>query len=360
MPTHPRSLPLSFIPSPPINGFHLGPLDIHFYGLMYVVAIALAIYITRRRWQAVGGNPDLVWDIAIWVVPAGIIGGRIYFDLTTPADIPHVWYGVLAVWSGGLGIWGGIAAGALVGVWRVRRAGASAGLFANAIAPALLVAQATGRIGNYFNQELFGKPSGLPWALKIDMAARLTQQIPAADLKYSTFQPSFLYEMIFDLAWAAFLVWLGHHRQIRPWGLFALYIAGYSGYRIFEETIRIDSSQYFLGLRLNFFVALAMTVVGLAWFALTLRRPMLPAGTGVGGPPGGGSAGAGLAPGPEAGRRASAELEPGGATGTAGSAPPADNGQRAVAGSAERDSLPAAAGSDTGRRGQDAGGGHDR
>jgi prolipoprotein diacylglyceryl transferase len=353
MPTHPRSLPLSFIPSPPINGFHLGPLDVHFYGLMYVVGIALAIYITRRRWHAMGGNPDLVYDVAIWVVPAGIIGGRIYFDLTTPAQIPHVWYGVLAIWDGGLGIWGGIAAGALVGVWRVRRAGASAGLFANAIAPALLVAQAIGRIGNYFNQELFGKPSGLPWALKISMAARLTQQIPAADLKYSTFQPSFLYELIFDLACAAFLVWLGHHSRIRPWGLFALYVAGYSGYRIFEETIRIDYSQYFLGLRLNLFVAVAMTVVGLVWFAFAQRAPEPPAGPGVGVPPGGGSAGAALAAGTESAPAESAAPEPGGAAATAGTGQAAEDGERAAASSAERDSLPAAAGRDVGRTGRD-------
>jgi prolipoprotein diacylglyceryl transferase len=315
MPSHGGGLPLSFIPSPPVNGFHLGPLDIHFYGLMYVVAIALAIYITRRRWAALGGNPDLVWDIAIWVVPAGIIGGRIYFDLTTPHDIPHHWWGPLAVWSGGLGVWGGIAAGALVGVWRLRRAGLRAGLFANAIAPALLVAQAVGRIGNYFNQELFGKPSGLPWALHIDMAARLNSQIPAADLKYSTFQPSFLYELIFDLAWAAVLVWLGHHRRIRPWGLFALYVAGYSGYRIFEETIRIDSSQYFLGLRLNFFVALVMTILGLAWFVLAQRAPEVPAGTGVHRPDAGSPAEADRAPGAE---------EPGGATGTTALEPAAE------------------------------------
>jgi prolipoprotein diacylglyceryl transferase len=353
MQTHPRSLPLSFIPSPSINGFHLGPLDVHFYGLMYVVGIALAIYITRRRWLALGGNPDLVYDVAIWVVPAGIIGGRIYFDLTTPAQIPHEWYGVLAIWDGGLGIWGGIAAGALVGVWRVRRAGASAGLFANAIAPALLVAQAIGRIGNYFNQELFGKPSGLPWALKISMAARLTQQIPAADLKYSTFQPSFLYELIFDLACAAFLVWLGHHRRIRPWGLFALYVAGYSGYRIFEETIRIDYSQYFLGLRLNLFVAVAMTVVGLVWFGFAQRAPELPAGTGLGTPPGAGSAGAADA---EDLPAESAAPEPGSATATAtaGAGQAADDGQRAAAGSAERDSLPAGAGGDVGRTRRDA------
>jgi prolipoprotein diacylglyceryl transferase len=263
---------LSFIPSPSVNGFHLGPLYIHFYGLMYVIGIALAIIITRRRWRAVGGNPDLVSDVAIWAVPIGLIGARIYFDITTPADIPHHWWGVFAIWSGGLGIWGGIAAGAAAGIWRVRRAGANAGLFANAIAPALLVAQAVGRIGNYFNQELFGKPSTLPWALEVSVAHR-----PPGYLAHSTFQPSFLYELIFDLAWAAVLVWLGHHRRIRPWGLFALYVAGYSGYRIFEETIRIDSSEHFLGLRLNFYVAMVMTLVGIGWFIRAQRGPGAPA-----------------------------------------------------------------------------------
>src|SRR5215471_4509130 len=113
----------SYIPSPPSNGFHIGPLFVHFYGLMYVVGITLAVLITHRRWRAAGGDPALVSDVALWAVPAGIIGGRIYFDLTTPADIPHVWYGVFAVWSGGLGIWGGVAAGAAAGVWRVKRHG---------------------------------------------------------------------------------------------------------------------------------------------------------------------------------------------------------------------------------------------
>ncbi|MGH3165407.1 MAG: prolipoprotein diacylglyceryl transferase, partial [Trebonia sp.] len=232
---------LAFIPSPPVSGLHLGPLFVHFYGLMYVIGISLAVYITVRRWTVADGDRELVYDVLIWAVPAGIIGGRIYFDITTPFDItPHAWWGPLAVWSGGLGIWGGIAGGAVAGVWRVRRAGASVGAFMNAVAPALLVAQAIGRIGNYFNQELFGKPSGLPWALEISYAARLAQKVPAADLKYATFQPSFLYELIFDLAWAAVLVWLGHHRRISPQGLFALYVAGYSGYRVFEESIRVD------------------------------------------------------------------------------------------------------------------------
>jgi prolipoprotein diacylglyceryl transferase len=266
------SVPL-YIPSPPINGFHVGPLFIHFYGLMYVVGIALAIIIVRRRWRAVGGDVALVTDVATWAVPAGIVGGRIYFLITTPFDItPHTWWGPFAVWEGGLGIWGGVLGGALAGIWRVRRAGADWRLFGDAVAPSLLVAQAIGRIGNYFNQELFGKPTSLPWGLKITQAARLTSGIPAADMKYSTFQPSFLYELIFDLAFAAVLVWLGHHRTIRPPGLLALYVAGYSAYRIFEETIRIDSSAHFLGLRLNFFIACLGTLAGLTWFVFTQRR----------------------------------------------------------------------------------------
>jgi prolipoprotein diacylglyceryl transferase len=257
--------PLSYIPSPSSNGFHLGPLFFHYYGLMYVIGIALAVYITGRRVRAAGGDPALVNDVALWAVPAGIIGGRIYFDLTTPAQIPHVWYGVIAVWQGGLGIWGGVAAGALAGVWRLWRKGAPIALFADAVAPALLVAQAIGRIGNYFNQELYGKPTTLPWALRIAN--------PPGYPPNTTFHPTFLYELIWDLALAALLVWLGHHTRIRRPGLFALYVTGYSAFRIFEESLRIDYSEHFLGLRLNTFVATALTVAGIIWFIYAQRRP---------------------------------------------------------------------------------------
>ena len=265
-----------YIPSPPINSFHIGPLDVHFYALGYIIGITAAILITRRRWRAVGGDPDVVNDIALWVVPAGIIGGRIYFDITTPADIPHEWYGVFAVWTGGLGIWGGVALASLVGAWRLRRLGITVGPFANAVAPALLVAQAIGRLGNYFNKELFGKPTTLPWGLEIPYNYRVQGGIPAQDLHFTTFQPTFLYELIWDLALAAFLVWLGHHAKIKPWSLFALYVAGYSAFRIFEESVRIDSSVYFFGLRLNMYIAIIGTVGGLAWFVIAQRRPDRP------------------------------------------------------------------------------------
>jgi prolipoprotein diacylglyceryl transferase len=144
----------------------------------------------------------------------------------------------------------------------------------DAVAPALLVAQGIGRIGNYFNKELFGRPTGLPWGLEIPFQYRVSGGIPAADLHFSTFQPTFLYELIFDFAWAAVLVWLGHHRRIRPPGLFALYVFGYSAYRIFEESLRIDSSVYIFGLRLNMYIASVLAVIGAVWFYRSQRRPL--------------------------------------------------------------------------------------
>jgi prolipoprotein diacylglyceryl transferase len=268
----------AYLPSPPINSFHIGPLDVHFYALAYLVGIALAIMLTRYRWRAVGGDPELVGEIALWGVPAGIIGGRIYFDITTPMDIPHEWYGPFAVWSGGLGIWGGVLVGGLVSIWRLRRHGVSPALFADAVAPGLLIAQGVGRIGNYFNKELFGGPTTLPWGLEIPYQYRVNGGIPASDLHFATFQPTFLYELIFDFAWAGVLIWLGYRykvlgRPIKAPGLFALYVFGYSAYRIFEESLRIDSSVHIFGLRLNTYIASLLAVIGAIWFYRTQHRP---------------------------------------------------------------------------------------
>jgi len=264
---------VAFIPSPSAKGFHLGPLFVHAYGMAYVVALFVAVAITSRRWQARGGDPALVREVALWGFPAGLIGGRLYFLATSWDQVPPHWWGPFAVWDGGLGIWGGIAAGTLAGLWVLRRRGADIPAFMDAAAPALLVAQAIGRVGNYFNQELFGGPTTLPWGLEIPYQYRVTGGIPAQDLHYATFQPTFLYELIWDLALAAFLIWLGHRARIRPWGLFALYVAGYSAFRIVEESLRIDSSEHFLGLRLNMYIAIIMTLAGLAWFAIAQRRP---------------------------------------------------------------------------------------
>jgi prolipoprotein diacylglyceryl transferase len=258
------ALLVASIPSPSSSGLSLGPFEIHLYGVMYVLAVAAAILITVRRWEARGGSRELVYDTALWAFPAGLVGGRVYFDLTSWNEVPAHWWGPFAIWEGGLGIWGGIAAGAAVGIWRVHRAGVSVPEFMDAAAPALLVAQAIGRVGNYFNQELFGGPTGLPWGLEIDPAHR-----PKGYAEYATFQPTFLYEIVWNLALAAFLVWLGNRRRIRPPGLFALYVTGYSAFRIFEETLRIDPAHHVLGLRLNFFVAALLTIAGAVWFAWT-------------------------------------------------------------------------------------------
>jgi prolipoprotein diacylglyceryl transferase len=271
---------LAAIPSPAQNGFSIGPLFIHAYGLAYVVAVSAAILVSRRRWAKEGGDPDLVYEVAMWGFPAGLLGGRIYFLITTPSQIPPHWWGPFAIWKGGLGIWGGIAGGVAGGLWVLHRRLPREDIrrFMDVAAPGLLVAQAIGRVGNYFNQELFGGPSSLPWALKIDPAHR-----PPEYAQYGTYQPTFLYEIIWNLSLAAFLVWLGHHRKIRPPGLLALYVAGYSAFRIFEETLRVDPAHYYLGLRLNFYVAVAMTLVGLIWFVRT-QRPA-GAGGGAGSPP---------------------------------------------------------------------------
>jgi prolipoprotein diacylglyceryl transferase len=258
---------LASIPSPETGEIHLGPLVVHAYGLLYGVAVVAAVLICRRRWMNVGGNAELVDEVALWGFPAGLIGGRIYHVITSWNEVPHTWWGPFAVWKGGLGIWGGIALGVLVGIWRVHRRGEDVAKFMDAGAPALLVAQSIGRVGNWFNQELFGKPTGLPWGLEIDPEHR-----PARYASDPTFHPTFLYEIIWNLSLAAFLVWLGKTRDIRPPGIFALYVAGYSAFRIFEELIRVDPAHHFLGLRLNLFVAVTLTALGLLWFFRSQRQ----------------------------------------------------------------------------------------
>ncbi|MGZ4441477.1 MAG: prolipoprotein diacylglyceryl transferase family protein, partial [Gaiellaceae bacterium] len=162
---------------------------------------------------------------------------------------------------GGLGIWGGIALGAFVGAVIVRRAGANVGLFLDAAAPGLLLAQGIGRIGNWWNQELFGKPTTLPWGLKIDQAHRPLQYLDRA-----TFHPTFLYELIWDLAGAALLIWIGKRFKIKPPALFALYVAYYTFGRFFEELLRVDPSHHIAGLRLNAWVSIVVFVVSVAYF----------------------------------------------------------------------------------------------
>src|SRR4051812_12649393 len=257
---------LASIPSPASNAFPVGPLFFRAYGICYVFAVLGAVVVTTRRWERFGGDGALVQECALYGFPAGLIGGRLYFVITSWNEVPHAWWGPFAIWRGGLGIWGGIAGGGLARLWVLRRRGADIPVFMDCVAPGLLVAQAIGRIGNWFTQELFGGPTPLRWGLEIAPEHR-----PAGYENAATFHPSFLYEILWNLGLAAFLVWLGHHRNIRPPGLFALYVAGYSLGRIGEELLRVDPAHHIFGLRLSFFVAIALFLVGIAWFVRIQR-----------------------------------------------------------------------------------------
>jgi prolipoprotein diacylglyceryl transferase len=259
---------LASIPSPPENGVHIGPLFVHAYGLAYVVALSAAVALTTRHWTARGGRGELVREVALWGFPAGLVGGRLYFLATSWSEVPPHWWGPIAIWQGGLGIWGGIAAGTLAGLVVLHRRRADVPAFLDAAAPGLLVAQAIGRIGNWFNQELFGGPTSLPWALRIDPAHR-----PAGYAQSATFHPTFLYELLWNLALAAVLTVLWRRRAVKAPGIFALYVAGYSLGRIGEELLRVDPAHHILGLRLNFFVASVLFAAATAWFVRIQWRP---------------------------------------------------------------------------------------
>jgi prolipoprotein diacylglyceryl transferase len=253
---------LGYLPSPHTGVLHLGPLQLHMYGLTLLVAILACIWLTGRRWQAMGGEWELVTRTAVWGVAAGVIGARLYHDVTSWGEVPSPkWQGIFEVWKGGLGVWGGIALGTLVGAIVVRRSGANVAMFLDAAAPGLLLAQGIGRIGNWWNQELFGKPSTLPWALKISPDHRPVQYFDRA-----TFHPTFLYELIWDLVGVAVLLYVGRRWRIVAPGLFALYVAWYCFGRFFEELLRVDPSHHIAGLRLNAWVSAALFVVAVLWF----------------------------------------------------------------------------------------------
>ena len=252
---------LASIPSPHSGVINLGPLHIHMYGLMLLVAIAACVWLTGVRWTRLGGDWDLVLRVAVWGVAFGIVGARAYHDITSWNEVPNHWWGFAAVWQGGLGIWGGILFGCLAGALVIRRAGQSVRLFADAVAPGLLVAQGVGRWGNWFNQELYGKPTKLPWGLKIDERHR-----PPQYLTTTTFHPTFLYEFVYDLGMAGVLLLIGWRFKIKPPALFALYVAFYTFGRTFEELLRVDPSHHFLGERLNFWVSIVVCIVSVVFF----------------------------------------------------------------------------------------------
>lgn len=263
---------LNSIPSPDVSSFELGPVRVHFYALFILLGIALAIWIGSRRFRQRGGQAGMILDIALWAVPFGIVGGRIFHVLThwdyyfyAGADLTKVF----AVWEGGLAIFGALILGSVGAFIGARTAGIKFLAFADAIAPGVLVAQAIGRIGNYFNNELFGQPTTLPWGLEISTAnPAYPSGLPAGVL----FHPTFLYELIWNLMGFAVLIWLDRKFKLH-WGqMFAAYLITYSIGRAFIESIRIDPSEVFFGLRTNVWSAILAIAIGVALFVWSKRK----------------------------------------------------------------------------------------
>ncbi|MBD0330830.1 MAG: prolipoprotein diacylglyceryl transferase [Thermoleophilia bacterium] len=252
---------IASIPSPSRGALELGPISIHAYGLMLLLAIAAAIALTGIRWTRRGGDWDLVFRVAVWGVAAGIVGARAYHVVTSWEEVPDVWWGPLAVWKGGLGVWGGILFGTIAGLIVVRQAGVSMRRFMDATAPGLLLAQAVGRWGNWWNQELYGRPTDAAWGLEIDPEHRLPGY-----LLDTTFHPTFLYESLYALLGVGFLLLVDRLFRIRPPALFALYVAYYTAGRVFIEELRIDPAHEFAGLRLNTWVAGVLFVLAAGFF----------------------------------------------------------------------------------------------
>ena len=261
---------LASIPSPGQSTVDLGPLSIHFYGLTLLVAIAAAVWITGYRWVRRGGDWDLIFRVAVWGVAFGIVGARLYHVITSWNELPDQWYGPVAIWKGGLGVWGGIGLGCVVGAIVAHRSGASVARLADCVAPALLVAQGIGRFGNWWNQELFGKPTDLPWGLEIAPEHR-----PIEYIQSETFHPTFLYEALWCFAAAGLLLLIERKFRLRPGSLFAVYVILYSLGRLWIENLRIDPSHEWGGIRLNVWVAglaIVLATAFLAWWQRTWKR----------------------------------------------------------------------------------------
>ena len=259
------------IPSPSRAVVHLGPLPIRFYALCIILGVIAASIIGDRRFVARGGRKGAIPDLAMWAVPFGLVGARLYHLATNP----ELYWGkngqgtvaALKIWDGGLGIWGAVLFGAL-GAWLAcRHYKLSFAMAADALAPALPIAQALGRWGNWFNQELYGRPTSLPWGLHIDIQHRI-----AGHLGDAYYQPTFLYESLWDVGVALVVVWADRRWHLMKGRAFALYVMLYTVGRGWIESLRIDDAHRFLGLRLNDWTSLVVFAAAAAYFVLAGRR----------------------------------------------------------------------------------------
>jgi len=272
------------IPSPTTGVWYVGPFPIRAYAMCILAGIVVAVWITQRRLETRGGRPGQVLDISAWAVPFGIVGGRLYHLITSP----QAYFGeggqplnALKIWEGGLGIWGAVALGAVGAYIGCRRTGVRFLDFADAAAPGILVAQAMGRFGNYFNNEIHGSATDLPWGLKVyewdQQAGHAVPDAGGNPVVAGVFHPTFLYEAIFCLLLALLLVRLDHRFDLRRGQVFALYVAGYPLGRVFIELMRTDDANLILGQRVNVWVSVLVFLLGVLLFFWFGRRAGTPA-----------------------------------------------------------------------------------
>jgi len=282
---------LASIPSPSQGVWNLGPFPVRAYAVFIIIGIVVAVVWGNKRWVARGGRPGMVTDIAVYAVPFGIVGGRLYHVITDAnlyfGEGKNPW-NAFAIWNGGLGIWGAVALGAVGALIACRKYGVPLGAFADAVAPGLVTAQAIGRLGNYFNQELFGSATTLPWGL--DVFVRTPGGVAGsagtnATCEYSpdfikavpevlcgTFHPTFLYELLWNLGVAALVVWADRRFRLGGGRAFALYVAGYTLGRVWIESLRIDPATHVFGLRINVLTSIVV-FIGAVLFLVLRRTP---------------------------------------------------------------------------------------
>ncbi|WKX69789.1 prolipoprotein diacylglyceryl transferase [Streptomyces sp. XD-27] len=259
---------LAYIPSPSTGVIDLGPIPLRGYAFCIIIGVFVAVWLGGRRWVARGGQAGTVADIAVWAVPFGLIGGRLYHVITDYElyfGEGRDWVDAFKIWEGGLGIWGAIALGAL-GAWiGCRRRGIPLPAYADAIAPGIAFAQAIGRWGNWFNQELYGKATDVPWALKIDAD-------PDAGVVGGTYHPTFLYESLWCVGVALLVIWADRRFKLGHGRAFALYVAAYTVGRFWVEYLRVDDAHHVLGMRLNNWTSIVVFLAAVAYMVISARR----------------------------------------------------------------------------------------
>ncbi|PLW71576.1 prolipoprotein diacylglyceryl transferase [Streptomyces sp. SCUT-3] len=324
---------LAFIPSPSTGVLYLGPVPLRGYAFCIILGVFVGVWLGGRRWVARGGLPGTVADIAVWAVPFGLVGGRLYHVITSYElyfGEGRNWVDAFKIWEGGLGIWGAIALGA-VGAWiGCRRRGIPLPAYADALAPGIALAQALGRWGNWFNQELYGRPTTLPWALEIDEAHR-----PFETPELATYHPTFLYESLWCVGVALLVIWADRRFRLGHGRAFALYVAAYTVGRFWIEYMRVDDAHHILGLRLNNWTSIVVFLGAVVYMVLSARKR--PGREEVVEPAAVAAAGAGA---PEAGAgKASGEETSDTVAGT-GDEPDAESGSKSGAGADESGSKP--------------------